>query len=224
MTQPISLAERIRSLQSAKTLTGRNSTKADILFYHCGDIDVAVKDYSPRPYAIRHTLGRLMIRREAAAYRASLGLQGIPRFYGRLGPYSLATEWIDGKPLSDMRDASLSEDFFDGVLEILSALHERGIALADLHHRDLLIRPGGSACIVDLATAMVLGDGPGRLRRALFERLRDQDRVALARMRARFRGTDEAEAVAAVGARAAAWHRRGRLAKRLLDRLRGRKR
>jgi hypothetical protein len=224
MTSPISLAERIRSLEPARALAGRNVTKADTLFYHCGDIDVAVKNYGPRPWIIRQTLGRLMIRREASAYRASRRLPGIPRFHGRLGPFALATEWVDGRPLSEMRGKPLPEGFFRGAFEILDALHGGGIALGDLHHRDLLILSGGSACIVDLATAMVLGDTPGRLRRALFDRLCDQDHIALLRMRARFRGIDETEAMAAVDARAVAWHRRGRLVKRLLDRLRGRKR
>lgn len=224
MTSPISLAERLRSLEPSRALAGRNVTKADILFYRCGDTDVAVKDYGPRPWIIRQTLGRLMIGREAAAYGATRDVPGIPRFHGRLGPFALATEWIDGRPLSAMGDESLPQGFFRGALEILDALHGRGIALGDLHHRDLLALPDGSARIVDLATAMVLGDRPGRLRRALFARLCDQDRLALARLRARFRGLDEAEAVAAVGPRAVAWHRRGRRAKRLLDRVRGRKR
>jgi hypothetical protein len=224
MTSPISLAERIRSLEPARALAGRNVTKADMLFYRCGDIDVAVKDYGPRSWIIRQALGRLMIRREAAAYRASQGVPGIPRFHGRLGPFALATEWIDGKPLSEMAGELLPEGFFRGALEILDGLHEHGIALGDLHHRDVLALPDGSARIIDLATAMVLGNRPGRLRRALFARLSDQDHVALARMRARFRGLDEREEVAAVGQRAAAWHRRGRRAKRLLDRVRGRRR
>jgi hypothetical protein len=224
MSSPISLAERISSLTPAKALAGRNVTKADMLFYSCGDIDVAVKDYGPRPWIIRQTIGRLMIGREAAAYRATRGLPGIPRYHGRLGPFALATEWIDGRPLSEMAGEALPEGFFRGALGILDDLHRHGIALGDLHHRDLLALPDGSARIVDLATAMVLGESPGPLRRAIFARLRDQDRVALARMRARFRGLDEAEEMAAVGPRAVAWHRRLRRAKRLLDRVRGRRR
>ncbi len=224
MTPLISLAERIRSLKPAKVLVGRNVTKADTLLYRCGDIDVAVKDYGPRPWIIRQTIGRLMIRREAAAYRASRGVPGIPLFHGRLGPFALATEWIDGRPLSEMAGELLPEGLFRRALGILGGLHERGIALGDLHHRDLLVLPDGSARIVDLATAFVLGDRPGRLRLALFARLRDQDHLALSRMRARFRGLDEAKEMAAVGRRAVSWHRRARRVKRLLDRVRGRKR
>jgi hypothetical protein len=70
--------------------------------------------------------------------------------------------------------------------------------------------------LVDLATAW--------RRRLWFERFRDADRVALARMRARFTGGDVEAAVRAVGHGAAAWHRRGRRAKALLDRLRGKQR
>ena len=54
----------------------------------------------------------------------------------------------------------------------------------------------------------------GRLRRRLFERMREQDEVSLLRLRARFTGGDPDKAVAALGGSAAAWYRRGRRAKR----------
>ena len=73
------------------------------------------------------------------------------------------------------------------------------------------------------AAIFLLGDRPGRARRGLFARLCDQDRGAGARMEARFRGGDPEKAVAAVGERAASWHRRGRFLKSMLDRLRGRR-
>ena len=98
------------------------------------------------------------------------------------------------------------------------------MALADLHHRDVLLTADGSIYLVDLATAWVLGPRPGFIRRRLFERFRESDRVNLARMRARFTGGDVEAAVASVSPEAAAWHRRGRRVKGWLDRLRGRRR
>jgi hypothetical protein len=215
-------AGRLRSQQPIRRIPGRNWTKADVVVYPLDGIELAVKDYAPRPFLVRNTLGRLLIRRETAAYRASEGIAGLLDFLGRVGPFALATRWVDARPLSSLRDRALDDATFDRVDGIVGALHERGVALGDLHHRNVLVGSDGSLYITDLAMALVLGVRPGRWRRYLFERWRDQDRVALARMRARFTGRDEAEAVAAVGRTAAAWYGRGRGVRRVWDRLRGR--
>jgi hypothetical protein len=188
----------LRDTDAVRVIPGRNLTKAEVVVYAWDGGRVAVKDYACRPLPIRLTVGRYLIRREAAVYRAAQGVQGIPRFFGRLGPCALAVEWIEGRTLSGCTAGTLSAAVFDRLEEIVAALHLRGVALADLHHRDVLI-----------------GEN-------LFERLRDQDLVSLARMRARFTGGDPDAAVEALGGRAAAWHRRGRRIKTLWNRLRGR--
>jgi hypothetical protein len=217
------LAEQLRSLQPERRLPGRNNTKADILQYHYDGARIAVKDYGPRSFLIRNSVGRCFIRREAAAYRATAGLPGVPRFLGRLGPFALATAWIDGDPLAGLEAETVPRGCFGQLREIVRLLHEHGIALGDLHQRDVLVGAEGEVHVIDFATALLLGENPGRARRWLFERLCDQDRVALARMEARFRGGDPEKAVLAQGARAAVWYRRGRLLKSILNRLRGRR-
>jgi len=217
-------AQDLRDLQLARRLPGRNRTKADILVYRHAGGDVAVKDYSARPWWIRHTLGRWLLRREAAAYAAADGVPGLPRFLGRVGRFALATEWVDAQPLSTLTPDQVDTRCFDRVGGILDSLHARGVAVADLHHRDVLLGRRGEVWLVDLAAAWVSSDGAGSLRRRIFERLRDADAVALARMRARFSGRDPEAAVASVGPAAAAWHRRGRRVKRIVNALRGRNR
>jgi len=205
-----------------RVIPGRNVTKADILVYACDDGWIAVKDYARRPLPIRLTVGRYLIRREAAAYRAAEGVPGIPCFFGRLGPCALAVEWIESRTLSSFAAETLPATVFDRLETILLALHRRGVAVADLHHRDVLVGADGAVHVIDLAAGYVLGSRPSRPRRAVFERLREQDLLALARMRARLTGGEPVAAVDAVGERAAAWHRRGRRAKAVWDRLRGR--
>jgi len=215
---------RLTLVEPLRRLPGRNATKATVLFYRVDGIGVAVKSYAERPWMIRHALGRWLISREAAAYRAAAGVAGLPAFYGRLGPFALATEWIAARPLAHCAGQEFDQGFFDRIATILDTLHARGIALADLHHRDVLVAEDGSPYLIDLAMAWRLGERPGRWRKMLFARFRDADRVALARMSARFTGGDMEAAVAAVGPTAAAWHRRGRRVKALFDRLRGKRR
>jgi len=141
----------------------------------------------------------------------------VVRSYGRVGPFGLALEWIDGETLADALARGVSTDPIPAIRTTLSRLHDRGIALGDLHHRDVLLARDGSVYVVDLATAWLAGPDARGLRRWIFERFRDADHVALARLDARIAGRDVDLAVAAVGPRAAAWHRRGRRLKGWLD-------
>lgn len=216
--------DRVRDGTLIRAIAGRNLSKADVFFYRRGEVAVVVKDYGKRPFLVRHTAGRLFIAREAAAYRAARGIPGLPEFFGRLGPTALALRLVEGAPLSSLDRAAVPAGFFDRVQTILDALHDRGIALADLHHRDVLVGPDGSATVVDLATAYVAGDGAGALRRAIFRSLAALDRVALARMRARYAEGNESQAVLdAAGRHGAALYRSGRRLKELWNRLRRRR-
>ncbi len=215
--------EALRGAEPLRRIAGRNRTKADVLFYREAGRDFTVKDYGARPFWIRHTIARLLVRREARAYAAAAGLPGVPRFYGQLGPFALVLEGLEGATLAELGGRRLDPAVFDGLAAVLEGLHARGIALGDLHHRDVIVGSGGSVHVVDLATAWVLGPRPGPFGRLAFRWLAQQDRVALARLRARYTGGDEVQAVTAVGRGAARRHRGARRLKAVWDRLRGRR-
>ncbi len=217
---PLRHAE-LRALPLVRHLPGRNRTNAELLVYRRGEGDLALKSYSARPWPIRNTVGRVLIRREARAYAAAAGLPGLPHFLGRVGPCALAIEWLDAPPLSEFADGTVEGERFDKLETILAGLHRRGVSLVDLNHRDLLIAADGSVHIVDLAMTCVLGKRPGRVRRRLFDHFRAADRFALARLRARFAGEDPAAVIEAADPRVLAWHRRARRIKWRWDRLRG---
>ena len=215
-------ASDFQGLTPQRHIAGRNVTKADVRFYRRDGRAIAVKDYGARPAWVRHTLGRWLVAREAAAYEAAGGVTGLPTFLGRLGPFALAVEWVDGTTLAARRGQTLPPEVFDRLDALVGALHARGIALGDLHHRDVLVDDAGDVKVVDLATAWIAGPTAGSLRRRVFRRLADLDRLAAARMRARFTGQDEADALAHVDASAVRRWQRGRRAKAAWDRLRGR--
>lgn len=204
-----------------RVLRGRNRTKADVVLATEGGRAVAIKDYAPRPWIVRATLGRWSIAREARAYRALAGIAGVPELIGRRGPYALVIARAPGRTLADLGERGVAAEVFDRLDDILAAIHARGVALGDLHHRDVLVAADGTVHVVDLATAWVRGSAPWS--RALFERLRDNDLVSAARLRARFTGGDERAALLAAGPRAASWRRRGRAIRAALDRARGRR-
>ncbi len=204
--------EALAELAPERHLPGRNLTKADILVYRVDGRRIAVKDYRARPFVVRHIVGRLLVRRECRAYEAAGSAPGLAPFLGRVGPFTLATEWIEATPLADMPGAVASAETFDRLDALIADLHARGVALADLHHRDVLVSAAGAVRIVDLAAAFVLGRRPGRVRRRVFDRLSAQDRLAAARMRARLTGQSEDEALAGIDPSAV---RRWRTARRI---------
>jgi hypothetical protein len=214
---------RLRALEPARRIPGRNQAKADIVVYRYDGVDVALKDYSERPFLTRHLLGRWLIRRESRAYEAAGSVEGLAPFLGRVGPFALATEWRQAAPLSARPGQRLERDVFERAAAILDTLHGRRVALADLHHRDVLLADDGTVTIVDLAAAYVQKPGAGPLRRWWFTRLCELDRLALLRMEARFTGGSPEEAVAAHGGSIGRWHARGRRVKSWMNRLRGRR-
>lgn len=217
------LREALTHLTPERRLAGRNLSKADVALYDVGGLRIAVKDYAGRPFLARNTIGRLLVGRECRAYERAGGAPGLASFLGRLGPFTLATGWIDAVPLAELAGGAVSPELFDRLDAVIAGLHARGVALSDLHHRDVLVARDGSVHIVDLAVAHVLGPRPGMLRRRLFARLAAQDLLSAARMRARFTGLPEDEALAAIDPSARRLWGVGRGIKAFWDRLRGKR-
>jgi len=215
------LGQALVGLTPERRIVGRNLSKADVLVYRVGGRRIAVKDYSPRPFLARHTVGRLLTGRECRAYERAGAVAGLAPFLGRLGPLTMATAWIDAIPLSDLPQGAPSPELFDRLDAVVAGLHDRGVAVSDLHHRDVLVAEDGGVHVVDLAMAYVLGPRPGWIRRRVFERLSAQDLLSAARMRARFTGRSEDEALAALDPAVLRRWKTGRRIKGLWDRLRG---
>ena len=213
VTSGEAITAKLAGLVPVRTLPGRNGTKADVFLYETDGRRIAVKDYRARGLLARNVIGRFLVRRECRAYEAAEGAEGLAPFLGRLSPYALATGWIDARPLSDHDGERLPAEIFDRLDAILAGLHARRVALADLHHRDVLLSDDGGVHVVDLAAAVA--GGP------FFDRAAAQDRLAAARMRARFTGRSEDEALAGLDPGSGALWRRGRAAKRFWNRLRG---
>ena len=220
-TTTSSLAEALAGSTTVERREGRNLSKADVLRVRVDGREIALKDYSARPFVARQTIGRLLVRRECRAYERAAPSPGVATFLGRVGAFALATAWIDATPLADLPRAP--REVFDRLDAILAGLHERGVAIADLHHRDVLVGAGNAVHVVDLAAAYVLPRSAGRWRRSVFARLAAQDRLAAARMRARFTGASEEEALAGLDPRSVRLWGIGRRVKSLWDRLRGKR-
>jgi hypothetical protein len=220
---PILDRSSLRALTPERRIVGRNLSKADVLLYRVVGRPVAVKDYAGRPFWVRHTLGRALVGRECRAYERAGAATGLAPFLGRLGPFTFATTWIESVPLVELPRDAASPEVFDRLDAIVAGLHERGVAICDLHHRDVLVAADGAVFVVDLAAAYVLPARPGAFRRSVFARLSAQDRLAVSRMRARFTGVPEDDALATLSPGTVRLWWAGRKIKSFWDLLRGKR-
>ena len=107
-------------------IPGRNLSKADVLLYRVGGRRIALKDYGARPFLARHTVGRLLVERECRAYQHADEAPGLAPFLGRIGPFALATAWIESVPLADLPRGAASGVTFDRLDEVIGGLHAEG--------------------------------------------------------------------------------------------------
>lgn len=137
-----------------------------------------VKDFSPRSRWVRG-LGRLQIRREAAAYRWLEGVRGVPFFVGRIDPWALAIERIDGERLAFAALAPEDRPRCVAALRrVVDEIHARGVVHNDLRGREnVLLRRDGELALVDFAGAVRLRPG-GLAHRLFFRRLALADEAA----------------------------------------------
>ena len=184
---PTVTREELSRRPSRLLSAGRNRTKADVLLFDLGQESVVVKDFGPRGLIVRSTIGRFSVSRECRAYERLTGLPGVPAFRGRLDAHAFACAFARGRPLPEYARRSLPSSFFRDLEGLLERIHERGVALADLHHRNVIVEEKtGSPALIDFSLALVRPSPWNLPGRWLFERARRLDRIAVERMRLRY--------------------------------------
>ena len=165
-----------------KVLIKGRFTKADVFITRSGDRRFVVKDYSKKGFWERNLIGLIVIAREARAYEALSGIDGLPPTFKRLSPYSLAIEYLDGKDLGCFQRGEFGPEVIRQFERIVDELHKRGWVHLDLHRRTNILLVDGKIFIVDLASALHAGRIPliGRYLTGLFG---IADRLSLIKMK-----------------------------------------
>ena len=157
-------------------------TKADVFITRLGEHRFVVKDYSQKGFWERNLVGLIVIAREARAYEALSGIDGLPPKFKRLSPYSLAIEYLEGKDLGYFQRGEFGPEVIRQFERIVDELHKRGWVHLDLHRRTNILLVDGKIFIVDLASALHTGGIPliGRFFTALVGLA---DRLSLIKMK-----------------------------------------
>lgn len=154
--QDVSLPSRSELADSVVSVlrTGRRGN-ADLYIIDRGDGPLVVKDFSAKSWLVR-LLGRLQIVHECRAYEWLEGIEGIPRFVGRIDRYALAIRRVEATQLTYASSRySAGSRHLANLRRVLDRFLERGFVHLDLRgRRNVMIRPDGRIVVLDLAGAL----------------------------------------------------------------------
>lgn len=170
--EPAADGELLRRVQEA-LVAGRGEVQAA----YQGTL-VLLRDFDP-PLIVKCAAGwgplrwlrAAMIRREYRIYQRLAGIPGIPRCFGLVPGPGLVLEYVEGVP---RRGAEIldREAFFAELLEIVRAVHGRGVAHGDLAKRtNILVVDKRRPLVIDFGMALVRKEGFAPLHRRIYNLL-----------------------------------------------------
>lgn len=118
--------------------------------YANGEDRIVVKIYrvAPLGWFPMDWTGSIQARHESRMYQLLAGIDGIPRFVGRVGSTGFAHAYVDGRPLA--RDDRPDDQFFSRLAQLLQALHARRAAYVDLEKREnIIVGTDGRPYLID---------------------------------------------------------------------------
>ncbi len=159
--------------------------EAEVALY-TGEADrFVVKDCSCMSIVLRSLVGRRAQKREIGIYRRLDGVEGVPSFLGRIDKDAFAIEFVEGNPMARHLKKERLCGAVTGLVEVLDKIHERRVVHLDLKQkRNVMIRPDGSALIIDFESALHLK--PGLLGDFLLNILKKRDMAGLVKFKAKY--------------------------------------
>ncbi len=147
---------------------------------------VVVKDFSQNWWMLRHLYGRWVVARECRIYGLLEGVEGVPAFRGRLGPFAFAVDYVEGATLKGFRRRSLPAEVFERLARLQEAIHARGVVHLDCHQKkNVLLDSDWRPHLVDFASSVWVGNWWFG-RRVLLPVLSWADRLGLHKLRHRY--------------------------------------
>ena len=110
-------------------------------------------------------LGRWLARREMGFYSQLQDLPGIPRLIAKLGENGFIHGYVPGPTLLECSKDSIDDGFFDRLVDLMGALHQRGMSYMDANKRDnVIVATDGQPYLIDFQISWrPKSRGPGSL-------------------------------------------------------------
>jgi RIO-like serine/threonine protein kinase len=128
-----------------------------------------VKDFRPRPFIVRHTIGRILVSREHRALRRLRGIAGVPQDAFRIDACALAYAFVPGRILSHAQLGARAGEFFVALEAVLRRVHaQAGIVHLDVRTgSNILVTDQGEPMLIDFQSHLGTAWIPARIRRWL---------------------------------------------------------
>ena len=148
-----------------------------------------VKDFSTSRFLFRNTAGRFLIWREARAYERMKDLEGVPALYRVIDGLALIIEEISGSSIEDLEDrVKVPETFFRDLNDLVSRIHERGLAHCDLKRApNTLVGARWQPFIIDWGASISEKEFRPFPLNLIYRRFLRDDYVAIVKMKLRHR-------------------------------------
>lgn len=126
-----------------------------------------VKDFRPRNFAVRNTVGRFLVGREARGLRRVAGLAGVAPDAFRLDAHALAYRFVPGVTLNRADLGARAPEFFAALELLVRQVHAQGRLLhLDLRNqRNVLVSERGEPILLDFQSHLSTRWLPAGLRR-----------------------------------------------------------
>jgi len=149
------------------------SNQGEVRRFRIDGLDLAIKQPKGRGLAWR--LRAATLRHEYRAYQRLRGVRGLPACHGLFPGDRLVLEFIEGRSLR-AADLEPEDRYFTALLDLIRAVHARGVAHGDLKRKaNLLVAAGGDPVILDFGTATLLKPGRHPVNHGLFKLIRQTD-------------------------------------------------
>lgn len=127
-----------------------------------------LKDFAPRSFLVRNTIGRCLVRRELRMLARLRGIDGIPHDAFRVDGHALAARHLPGTLLSSLPAERVSTPFLEALETLLLRVHACGVVHLDTGGgSNLLMQTDGSPGLIDFQAALSTRWMPGALRSTL---------------------------------------------------------
>jgi protein-S-isoprenylcysteine O-methyltransferase Ste14 len=141
---------------------------ARVELVHIGGLDWTVKDFSPRSWWVRNSIGRFLLARELRALQRLHGLTGVTADSFRIDDFALAARFLPGRSLAQVRPDEVTSDYFLQLEALVRSMHATGLVHLDIRGpKNLLLMPDGTPGIIDFQSSLSTRWMPARLRRVL---------------------------------------------------------
>jgi hypothetical protein len=141
---------------------------ARVSLFRSGAAQWVVKDFAPRSFWVRNTLGRLLLQRELRALQKLAGIDGVPGSAFRVDAHAIAARYIPGTTLGKVPAERLNASFFAALERLLQQVHARGIVHLDTRGTgNMLMTPDGRPALIDFQASLATHWMPQAWRRWL---------------------------------------------------------